>query len=164
MIKMMQADNFFAEEDVKKLLNVTYSLPFVDKEYGKEIENFNLILPDSSDIFSKVLGHPVTVDEERSGVFRRPMNCIIHFEGFDSHDEWCFLVALEPTTFNLYTHNSGAKSALEGFQFNYLNLFEWDYEVNILLKPNQGIFFRPWLFHSIEHGVVQYYRLLGNKQ
>ena len=92
------------------------------------------------------------------------MNCIIHFEAFDSLNEWCFVVALERTTFNLYHHVSGAKSALDGYKFNYRNLFEWDYDVNILLQPNQGIFFRPWLFHSLENGIIQYYKILTEEK
>jgi len=43
------------------------------------------------------------------------------------------------------------------------NLFEWDVCVNIRLEQNQGVIFRPWLFHSVEDGIVQYYRLIGKK-
>jgi len=42
-------------------------------------------------------------------------------------------------------------------------MMEWDVCVNIRLEANQGVIFRPWLFHSIEDGLVQYYRLLGKK-
>lgn len=164
MIKLIHADKFYKDEDAQKLYNIISHLPFVEKEYGLEVDNFNLTFPDLSDVFSEHLGQPVIVDEERSGIFRKPMNCVIHFESFDSPDEWCFLIALEPTTFNTYHHLSGAENALEGYKFNYRNLFEWDYDVNIQLKPNQGVFFRPWIFHSIENGIVQYYRLLPNKK
>lgn len=161
--KLIHADNFFRPEAIASLVSISRGLTFVDKEYGKEVENFNLVFPDLDDMFSKLVGESVTVDDDRSGVFRRPDNCLIHFEGFDSTDEWCFIVALENTTFNLYHHLSGAESALDGYHFNYRNLFEWDYDVNILLKPNQGVIFRPWLFHSVENGLVQYYRLVGKK-
>ena len=163
MIKLIQADDFFPSEDVAKLLALGNSLPKVEKEYGLEVENFNFVIPNLEPVFSKILGEEIEIDEDRSGVFRKPMNCTIHFEGFDTTNEWCFLVALEPTTFNLYHHLSGAKTALDGYKFNYRNLFEWDYNTNILLKANQGVFFRPWLFHSIEDGLVQYYRLKGKQ-
>ena len=163
MIKLIQADDFFPHDDVEKLRNLGNSLPKVEKEYGLEVENFNFIVPNLEPVFSNILGQPITIDKDRSGVFRKPMNCIIHFEGFDDPSEWCFMIALEPTTFNLYHHLSGAKTALEGYKFNYRNLFEWDYNTNILLKPNQGVFFRPWLFHSVEDGLVQYYRLKGKE-
>lgn len=158
MIKLLHADNFFIEETVDKLRNVANSLPFVQKEYGQEIENFNYAIPDLDPIFSKLLAEEVTVDEENSGLFRKP-ELGIHFESFTSLSDWCFIIALEPTTFNLYHHLSGAKSALEEYRFNYKNLFEWDYNTNILLSPNQGVIFRPWLFHSLEKGLVQVYRL-----
>lgn len=170
IVKLIHADDFFPEGDANKLFNITKSLPFVEKQYGLEIDNFNLIFPGLDSVFSKVIGQEVTVDEDRSGLFRRPMNCIIHFEEFDDLSEWCFIIALESTTFNLYNHledgplsKVNARSALDGYRFNYRNMMEWDVCVNIRLEPNQGVIFRPWLFHSIEDGIVQYYRLIGKK-
>ncbi len=166
MIKLIHADDFFKPEEVNNLVNVAYGLKekFVEKEYGYELEHFNLTFPNLDEMFSKIVNESVMVDEERSGIFRRPMNCV-HFESFDSLNEWCFIIALERTTFNLYHHlesfgKVNSKSALEGYQFNYRNLMEWDYYTNIRLEPNQGVIFRPWLFHSLEDGLVQYYRLV----
>lgn len=160
MIKLLQADNFFKEEDIVPLYNIAYSLPFVDREYGKEIENFNLVVPGLNPVFSKLLAEEVTVDEENSGIFRKP-TFGIHFESFDSLSDWVFVVALERTTFNLYHHLSGAKTALDEYRFNYQNFMEWDYHTNLILQPNEGVIFRPWLFHSLEEGLVQVYRLKG---
>lgn len=160
MIKLLQADNFFKQEDVSTLKNVAHSLRFIPKEYGEEIDNFNLVIPDLDPVFSALLAEQVTVDAENSGVFRKP-TFGIHFESFESLHDWVFIVALEKTTFNLYHHLSGAKTALDGYNFNYQNFFEWDYHTNILLEPNEGIIFRPWLFHSLEDGLVQVYRLKG---
>jgi hypothetical protein len=147
---------------------ISKSLPFIDKEYGLEVDQFNLTFPGLDPIFSKLVGEEVTVDDERSGIFRKPTNCLIHFESFDTLNEWCFIIALERTTFNLYNHLESfgvvnARSALDGYRWNYRNMFEWDYYTNILLEPNQGVIFRPWLFHSIENGLVQYYRLIGKQ-
>jgi hypothetical protein len=166
--KLIHADNFFVPEEAKKLLIISKSLTFVEKEYGLEVDNFNLTFPNLDPIFSKLVGEDVTVDENRSGVFRKPTNCQIHFESFDKLNEWCFIIALEKTTFNLYNHLESfgvvnARSALDGYKWNYKNMFEWDYYTNILLEPNQGVIFRPWLFHSIEDGLVQYYRLIGKE-
>lgn len=160
MIKLLQADNFFKEEDIAILYNIAYNLPFVDKEYGKEIENFNLVVPGLDPVFSKLLAEKVVVDEENSGVFRKP-TFGIHFESFETISDWIFVVALERTTFNLYHHLSGAKTALDGYHFNYQNFMEWDYHTNLILQPNEGVIFRPWLFHSLEEGLVQVYRLKG---
>jgi len=164
LIKLLQADNFFNESDVAKLYNIANNLPFIEKEYGHEIDNFNFVIPGLDPIFSKLLGEEVTVDEDKSGIFRRPMFGI-HFESFESPNDWIFIIALEKTTFNLYHHLSGAQSALDGYHFNYKNFFEWDYHTNILLEPNQGIIFRPWLFHSMnDQGLIQVYRLKGKHQ
>jgi hypothetical protein len=159
-VKLIHADDFFSEEDAKNIFFTIASANFVDKEYGKEINNFNLIQPGIDKVFSYIVGEPLIIDEEKSGVFRRPMNCQIHFESYEKPDEWCFVVALERSTFNVFQHKSGAKTALDGYQFNYKNLFEWDYTTNILLERNQCLFYRPWLFHSMEDGLVQYYKLL----
>lgn len=164
MIKLLQVDNFFKQSDVYKLFNVVNNLPFVEKEYGFEIDNFNLIVPDLEPIFSNLLGEPITIEEDHSGVFRRP-KLGIHFESFSSSSDWIFAIALEPTTFNLLFHEkTGARSALEEHRFNYKNFLDWNYYTNILLEPNCGLIFKPWLFHSFQEGIIQIYRLTGKKE
>ena len=158
-VTLIHADDFYNVNEIDALHSTISSLPFIRKEYGEEIENFNLIQPGLQDIFSFIIGEQVTIDEKHSGVFRRPMRCQIHFESFNNPNEWCFMIALERTTFNVYKHLSGAKNALYGTNFNYKNLFEWDYTTNILLEKNQGLFYRPWLFHSIEDGLIHYFKL-----
>jgi hypothetical protein len=172
MVKLLHADGFFGDGDAEKYPYIVGNLPYVQKEYGYELQNFNMIRKGSEAIFSKVLGEKVYIDHDRSGVFRRPSQ-FIHFEGYDSLDEWCFVVALEKTTFNLWNHiknglgESGeidAKSALDGWEFNYRNLLEWNIDTSITLEPNQGVFFRPWMFHSLDEGqLVQYYRLIADR-
>lgn len=163
MIKLLHADNFFDPNSLDTLTQVAYSLQFVPKEYGEEIDNFNLVPPDLDPIFSKLLGEEVTVIDELSGVFRKPV-LNIHFESFESGHDWVFLTALETTTFNLYNHiedygKVNARSALEGYHWNYKNMFEWEVYTNIILEPNQGVIFKPWLFHSAVGGLTQIYRL-----
>jgi hypothetical protein len=160
LIKLLQADNFFKQEDVNMLFHTINNLQFVEKIHGEEIENFNMVIPDLDPIFSKLLAEEVTVDEDNSGIFRKP-NIDIHFESFTSLSDWVFIIALQQTTFNLYHHSSGAKTALDEHRLNYKDYIEWDYHTNILLQPNEGIIFRPWLFHSLEPGLVQVYKLKG---
>lgn len=172
MVKLIHADDFFPAQDVVNLREMVKDFEFVQKEYGYELPNFNLIFPDIESILYHVLGERVTVDPERSGVIRKPFNNAIHFESFDSPNEWVFIVALEPTEINLWHHISDhtmgdlspadSKSVFEGAKFNYRNLFEWKIQTNILLEPNQGLFIRPWMFHSLAEGMVQYYRLLAD--
>lgn len=151
-------DGFYTQEDAVRLSHVVLPLQYAESEFGKEIQNFNFTPADANEVFSRVLGTKVEMDEEKSGVFRLP-KLFIHFEPFDNVKEWLFVVAVQSSTFNLFEHQSGAKNALEGYKFNYRNLFEWDLTVNYLLQPGQGIFFRPWLFHSFDTGLVQVFRL-----
>jgi hypothetical protein len=173
MVKLIHADGFFPKEDVGNLRNAVNELNFVKKPYGLEIDNFNIIYPDIEIIFKNVLGERVIVDPYRSGVIRKPYNNAIHFEHYNSPDEWCFLVALEKTTINLWHHidpdgkmgeleQATTTDALVGVDYDYKNLFEWKIHTNILLEPNQALFMRPWLFHSLESGLVQYYRLIAD--
>lgn len=174
MVQLIQAEGFFPPGDAEKYANTVDHLNFQQSEYGLEIPNFKMVFPHMEPMFSKVLGERVKIDSVRSGVFRKP-DQTIHFESFDSLDEWCFIVALQRSTFNIYYHledsrindeyrKINAKTALDGYEFNYKNFFEWDYHTNILLEPNQGIFFRPWIFHSLENGLIQYYRLLADRK
>jgi hypothetical protein len=169
MVKLIHADNFLNPQDAQRAAAVVLGLNFTPKSYGLELENFNMVLDRLEPVMSRVLGERVVIDHKRSGVFRRPLNNVIHFEEFDSPNEWAFVCALERTTLNLYHHinSSGevdAETALQGYSFNYMNLFEWNLHTNIMLEPSQGVFFRPWVFHSLDQGMIQYYRLCTDRK
>ena len=83
IVKLIHADNFFPQDDANRLFLITKNLQFVEKQYGLEVDNFNLVFPGLDPVFSKVIGEEITVDTNRSGGFRRPMDCIIHFEEFE---------------------------------------------------------------------------------
>lgn len=162
LVKIITVDGFFTQDQASYLSNVTYTLQYENAEFGKEIPNFNMVPENSNQLFATILGSNFTVDEDSSGVFRIPDN-LIHFESFEKNTEWIFVVALQESTFNVYEHQSGATTALDGYQFNYRNLFEWDLQINYVLKPGQGILFRPWLFHSFDSGQIQLFRLTENE-
>jgi hypothetical protein len=169
MVKLIHADNFLSAPDAQRLVDVTTGLKFSPKPYGWELEHINMVLDRLEPLMSRVLGERVVIDHKRSGIFRRPLNNVIHFEDFDSVNEWCFVCALEQNTLNLYHHVTptgevDAEHAMQGQQFNYRNLFEWHLHTNIMLKPSQGVFFRPWVFHSWDQGLVQYYRVLTDRK
>lgn len=159
-IKTMTIDDFYSKEECNRLTNILYGLQWQPKEFGKELDNFNLLPPNSNELFSKALNMKMEVrgDEDQSGVFRIP-EMFIHFEEFNSKDDWVYVVALQESTFNIFEHKNGAKSALDDYKHNYRNLFEWDLLVNYILKPGQGILFRPWLFHSFDTGLIQTFKL-----
>ncbi len=169
MVKLIHADNFLKVEEAQSLVALTNGLRFTPKDYGWELENINMVLDRLEPLMSKVLGERVVIDHKRSGIFRRPLNNVIHFEDFESVNEWAFVCALEQNTLNLYHHVNAsgeldAEHALQAQNFNYRNLFEWHLHTNIMLKASQGVFFRPWVFHSWDQGLVQYYRLLTDRK
>lgn len=159
LVKIVTVDGFFKLEDAARLSRITFDLKYEETEFGEEIPNFNMVPENANELFSNILGTNITVDQDRSGVFRRPVN-FIHFEGFDKNNEWIFVCALQQSTFNVFEHQSGAITALDGHMFNYRNLFEWDLKINYILSPGQGVLFRPWLFHSLDKGLVQIFRLI----
>lgn len=158
LVKIITVDGFFSNEEAIHLANITRNLQFVPNDFGEQIPEFNMVSEETEQMFSSIIDTSLEIDQENSGIFRRP-EFFIHFESFENTNEWIFAVALEHSTFNVYEHQSGAITALNGYQFNYRNLFEWDCQINYLLKPGQGILFRPWLFHSFDKGLIQMFKL-----
>ena len=157
ILKTITVDDFYTKESAVNIARAVFSLNYDDYEFGSQIRDFNMMSDEVADMFSKVLKINVTVDEE-SGFFRIP-KLFIHFEPFETINDWLFVVALQPSTFNIFEHQSGAITALDNYKFNYRNLFEWDLKVNYILDPGQGIFFRPWLFHSFDKGLIQMFKV-----
>jgi len=158
LVKLISVDGFFTQEEAKNLSYVADTLQYEKQDLGRQIPNFNMVPDNANQMFSTILNTHIEVDPERSGIFRFP-ELFIHFEEFDGVDEWVFVVALQESTFNVFEHKSGADTALKGYRFNYQNLFEWDLQTNYVLKPGQGVLFRPWLFHSFDTGLIQVFRL-----
>ena len=158
IVKLIAVDGFFTKQHAKTLALNTQGLQYVEKEFGKEIENFNMVPENCNKLFSDVLGTQIVCDEDKSGVFRKP-ELFIHFEPFENSNQWIFVAALETTMFNVFEHHSGCQTALQGYQFNYRNLFEWNVVANYELQPGHGVLFRPWLFHGFGSGLIQLFRL-----
>ena len=158
LVKIITVDGFFTGEQANILTAATYNLKYVETEFGKEIPNFNMVSPEFDQQISAITNTILEVNESQSGFFRIPKS-FIHFEGFDGTDEWVFAVALQRSTFNVFEHNTGITSALEGYKYNYNDLFQWDLKINYVLDPGQGVLFRPWLFHSFDSGLIQTFRL-----
>ena len=158
LVKIIVVDDFFKHKDAENLSRVAASLQYTQHEFGEQVDNFNMVPEDANKMFSDVLNTKIEVDEDASGVFRKPVTWI-HFEGFDNLNEWLFFCALSETTLNIFEHQSGARTALEEYKFDYRNFFEWDLRTDFVLKPGQGILFRPWLFHSFNGGLIQMFKL-----
>lgn len=158
IVKVITVDGFFTPEEAIRLTDITYYLKYQPTQFGDEISNFNMVGETTNELFSQILNTNINIIDEQSGIFRKPSN-LIHFESFENLNEWIFIVALQSSTLNIFEHNTGIDNALKGYEFNYKNLFEWDLQVNYLLKPGQGVLFRPWLFHSFDTGLIQIFRL-----
>ena len=87
LIKLITVDGFFSEEQAINLCYITKNLNFTEKEFGLEIDQFNMVPENSNDLFSNIFNTNIIVDEEHSGIFRIPRH-FVHFESFDSVNEW----------------------------------------------------------------------------
>lgn len=163
-LNFIHARNFFPEEDAENCrLTVKDLINYDPNPYGRQIPEFNLIFPDSDVLFGGMLGDFVKLDEERSGTFRKPYHNLIHFEDFEYLTEWRLAVALEDTTFTTYSHVSGAKTAIDGYEFDYHNEEDWLIESMISLRQNDAVFYRPWVFHSFEEKLILCYVMKGEQ-
>ena len=158
VMNFIHARDYFPKGEVEGFRPLIEDVHWEPRKYGKEIPDFNLIFNNIDVLWGKMLGDFIDIDRPVSGTFRRPYP-VIHFEDFDSLNEWRFIVAMEDNEFKTYVHKSGAKTALDGYEFDYFNPDDWEVETIIKLKANDSLFFRPWNFHSFNEGVIHYYKL-----
>jgi hypothetical protein len=164
VMNYIHARDFFPEGDAENYKLAVDGLKFVPMKYGLEIPEFNMIFPDIDVLWGKMLGDILDIEENESGVFRRPYPDVIHFEDFESLDEWRFVVSLDNMEFKTYRHVSGAKNMLhtengDYSQFDFFDENQWERETSIIMKPNDAIFYRPWIFHSFSQGLLHYYKI-----
>lgn len=158
LVKLITVDGFYTSLDTSNITNFLYNLEYQPTEFGEELLNFNMVDENADIMFSKILNTNIELDLDHSGIFRKPNN-LIHFESFNNLNEWVFAVAIQSSTLNVFEHKNGTQHALQNYKFDYRNLFEWDLQINYLLKPGQGVLFRPWLFHSFDTGLIQIFKL-----
>jgi hypothetical protein len=161
VLNFIHTSNFYNEEQVKGLNSIVNTLVYAPTEFGSVNTGFNYIQPDAIKTFSEVLNTKVTISEE-SGYFYKP-NTGIRYNTFTNYTEWKFVVAIQPTIFTMFYHKTGVTSALQNYNFNYNNLFEWEYQTQILMEPGQGLFYRPWMFHAFsEPTIIQSFDITEN--
>lgn len=160
VLNYIHARKFFPPEEAVRYATPIKNLRFEPTPYGFEIPEFNMTYPEMDMVLGAMLGDYIKVVESESGTFRQPYGGLIHFEDFDSLHEWRLAVALEDTQFCTYTHASGAKSALDGYEFDYHNTDEWKLESLVNVSLNDAIFYRPWTFHSFSGELIHCYKLL----
>lgn len=163
VLNYIHARDFFPTGDAENYKLAVQDLKFEPKKYGHEIHDFHMIFPDIDVLWGKMLGDFINIVEQESGVFRKPYANIIHFEDYAGLNEWCFVVALDDMEFQTFRHVSGLKNNLETSGncdgLDFFNPEEWQRETSIIMKPNDAIFYRPWIFHSFSKGLLHYYKI-----
>jgi len=163
VMNYIHSRDFFPKGDAENYKLAVQDLTYVPKKYGFEIPDFHMIFPEIDVLWGKMLGDFLDVVEPESGVFRKPYADVIHFEDYASLNEWCFVVALDNTEFKTYRHVSGIKNMLEmphdHAHINFFNTSDWERETSIFMKPNDALFYRPWVFHSFDGALIHYYKI-----
>lgn len=166
-INYIHARDYFPKGEIESLRPLADDVSWVDKKFGKEMENFNLIFKDIDIVLGKMTGDFLEVDKPSSGILRKTLHEVIHFEDFDDLNDWRFVVAMDPNEFKTYIHKDGYKSFVEYLKdqseekpiLEYMNKEHWEEETIIKMKPNDVLFYRPWVFHSFQDGIIHYYKL-----
>jgi len=167
-INYIHARNYFKDGEIESLRPLVDDVSWVEKKYGMEMEHFNLIYPDIDLVLGKMVGDIITIDKKASGTLRKPIPDVVRFEDFSDLNDWRFITALDENEFITYNHIEGYKTLIEYIkddseekpQIDFTNMDEWEIETVIKLKPNDVLFYRPWVFHSFNEGVLHYYKLI----
>lgn len=169
VINFIHARDYFPEKEAEECRYAVQNLKFEPMAYGTEIRNFNLVPPETNMLMGAMIGENfVKVEDEGSGTFRYPYDGLIHFEEFDTLEEWRLSIALEDNVFRTYSHLSGFKTVLdckneEWKQLVYHNQDEWVLESTVNLRTNDAIFYRPWVFHSFEGKLLHCHNIKGEQ-
>lgn len=163
MITTLLSDGFY--ENILEMEGVACNLQYVPNKFGEEVPNFRHIDHSLEPVFRDILNNQkLNIVKSKSGIFRRPI-IFIHYDDFFELDDWCFAVALQPTTFNTFKHTpTGATYAFQTEPLNTINFIDWDVTSSIHLNQNQCVFYRPWQYHSFLGGVVQHYHMTNLPQ
>jgi hypothetical protein len=149
----------------EQILSVVKGLPLVCSRHGKEIENFNMVAPEVVDAFGMLLSNRVLALEP-SGLFRVPYP-VIHFDDFDRASFFHAAIALEEGLFKTYRHKETGFSTVVDVGDNFdkfvsENCFDeskWDIAAQVLMKPNDLILYKPFLWHSFSSTYMKFFYL-----
>ena len=142
---------------VKHLQDIISSLTFLNSDLGDEIENFNLNEPTTIKAIENELGYKVKI-KDNSGCIRKPYP-FVHFESFDTIDEWVICAPIQPTTFITHKHLETEATYVFHMQdvslhiADYADKAKWIETSRILVESGQLLFFRPWIWHSFDGGL-----------
>lgn len=167
VINYIHARDYFPKHEADAIVPLVQDVHWIDKKFGKEMEHFNLIFNDIDLVIGKMVGDIVEIDRQNSGTLRKTLHEVIHFEDFEDTNDWRFVVSLEDNEFKTFVHKSGYKSMLDYLKDDseekpellWLDPEQWEVETTIKMKSNDVLFYRPWIFHSFQDGILHYYKL-----
>lgn len=167
VINYLHAREYFPKDDIDRLTPIIKRFQWEDKPFGSQLRKANVIFKDIDIVLGKMVGDLVEIDRENSGTFRKMFHDKIRLEYFDDLNDWRFVVALEDNQFKTYIHKEGYKSFVDYIKdenedkpiLDFHNEEEWEIETTIMMKSNDVLFYRPWIFHSFQEGILHYYKL-----
>jgi len=148
--------------DVATLSDTLSSMIYKDQEYGQELLDFNQYDESFNEFISVALGEQLKITEQ-SGLFRKPFENIIHFEGFNNETRYIFALAYEDIKISFWKHKElnvynvfGVDNLQEFIHNNCADVNKWEEVGMMKLSCGDAVCFRPWLWHSFsENKLVQ---------
>jgi len=156
-------ENFYSNSN--QIYDIVSKLDYKQQTFGFEIKDFYLIPQEIDKVFSQIINKDITFGK-KSGCFRKPYE-FIHFENFEPKSFFLAIVALTDTKFYTYRHKEKNYSQViqlqenleEFISKNCNNKSAWDITCQVNMSPGDMVLVKPWLWHSIDPGIVNVFYL-----
>jgi hypothetical protein len=156
-------ENFYSNSN--QIYDIVSKLDYKQETFGLEIKDFYLIPQEIDKVFSQIINKDITFGK-KSGCFRKPYE-FIHFENFEPKSFFLAIVALTDTKFYTYRHKEKNYSQViqlqenleEFISKNCNNKSAWDITCQVNMSPGDMVLVKPWLWHSIDPGIVNVFYL-----
>ena len=156
-------ENFYS--NANQIYDIVSKLDYKQETFGLEIKDFYLVPQGIDSGFSQIVNKNISLGK-KSGCFRKPYE-FIHFENFEPKSYFLAIVALTDTKFYTYRHKEKSYSQViqlqenleEFISKNCNNKSAWDITCQVNMSPGDMVLVKPWLWHSIDPGIVNVFYL-----
>ena len=156
-------ENFYSNSN--QIYDIVSKLDYKQETFGLEIKDFYLVPQGIDSGFSQIVNKNIYLGK-KSGCFRKPYE-FIHFENFEPKSYFLAIVALTDTKFYTYRHKEKSYSQViqlqenleEFISKNCNNKSAWDITCQVNMSPGDMVLVKPWLWHSIDPGIVNVFYL-----
>jgi hypothetical protein len=156
-------ENFYS--NANQIYDIVSKLDYKQETFGLEIKDFYLVPQGIDNGFSQIVNKNISLGK-KSGCFRKPYE-FIHFENFEPKSYFLAIVALTDTKFYTYRHKEKSYSQViqlqenleEFISKNCNNKSAWDITCQVNMSPGDMVLVKPWLWHSIDPGIVNVFYL-----